>query len=87
MLASLLYLLLRRLLSCGSPSDRSDHAAQLGILVLRHQLAVLRRQVKRPVYRRRDRALLAAASMESRMRLSSRSIFMMRTRTLWPTFR
>jgi putative transposase len=62
MLASLLYLLLRRLLSCVSPSDRSDQAAQLEILVLRHQLAVLRRQVKRPVYRHTDRALLAAAS-------------------------
>jgi putative transposase len=62
MLASLLYLLLHRLLSLVSPGDRSDQVAQLEILVLRHQLAVLRRQVKRPVYRRRDRALLAAAS-------------------------
>ena len=62
MLASLLYLVLRRLLTFVSPNHRSDHAAQIEILVLRHQLQVLRRQVKRPVYRRRDRALLAAAS-------------------------
>ena len=32
------------------------------LIGVRHQLRVLRRQVKRPVYRRRDRALLAAAS-------------------------
>jgi putative transposase len=62
MLASLLYLVLRRLLSLVAPNRRSDHAAQIEILVLRHQLEVVRRQVKRPVYRRRDRALLAAAS-------------------------
>jgi hypothetical protein len=62
MLASLLYLLIHRLLTFVSPGDRSDHAAQIEILVLRHQLKVLRRQVKRPIYRRRDRALLAAAS-------------------------
>jgi len=36
--------------------------ADLEIVVLRHQLTVLRRQVKRPVYRRTDRAFLAAAS-------------------------
>ena len=62
MLASLLYLVLRRLLTLVAPNHRSDDAAQIEILVLRHQLEVLRRQVKRPVYRRRDRALLAAAS-------------------------
>jgi transposase InsO family protein len=62
MLASLLYLVLRQLLTLVAPNARSDHAAQIEILVLRHQLKVLRRQVKRPVYRRRDRALLAAAS-------------------------
>ena len=62
MLGSLLYLVLRRLLSLVAPNRRSDHVAQIEILVLRHQLGVLRRQVKRPVYRRRDRALLAAGS-------------------------
>ena len=62
MLASLLYLVLRRLLSLVAPNRRSDQVAQIEILVLRHQLEVLRRQVKRPVYRCRDRALLTAAS-------------------------
>jgi transposase InsO family protein len=62
MFASLLYLVLLRLLTLVAPSYRSDDAVQIEILVLRHQLAVLRRQVKRPVYRRCDRALLAAAS-------------------------
>ena len=62
MLASLLYLVLRRLLSLVAPNHRSDDAAQIEILVLRYELGVLRRQVKRPVYRSRDRALLAAAS-------------------------
>ena len=62
MLASLLYMVLRRLLTLVAPKHRSDDAAQIEILVLRHQLQVLRRQVKRPVYRPRDRMLLAAAS-------------------------
>jgi putative transposase len=62
MFASLLYLALLRLLTLVAPSYRSDDAAQIEILVLRHELGVLRRQVKRPVYRSRDRALLAAAS-------------------------
>ena len=62
MLASLLYLVLRRFLTLVAPNHRSDDTAQIEILVLRHQLAVLRRQVKRPIYRRCDRALLAAAS-------------------------
>src|SRR3990170_4659590 len=62
MLASLLYMVLRRLLTAVAPKHRSYDAAQIEILVLRHQLQVLRRQVKRPVYRHGYRALLAAAS-------------------------
>jgi putative transposase len=59
---SLLYLLLRRLLALLSSSERTIAEADLEIVVLRHQLAILRRQVKRPVYRRRDRVFLSAAS-------------------------
>jgi len=62
MLASLLYMVLRQLLTLVAPKHRSDDGAQIEILVLRHQLRVLRRQVKRPVYRHMDRALLSAAS-------------------------
>jgi putative transposase len=59
---SLLYLLLRRLLGLLRSSRRTVAEADLEIAVLRHQVAVLRRQVKRPIYRRTDRAFLAAAS-------------------------
>src|SRR5665647_1679122 len=61
-LSSLLYLLLRRLLSVLSSKDRAAEQVRLENLVLRHQVMILRRQVKRPVYRMGDRALLAAAS-------------------------
>jgi len=60
--SSLLYLLLRRLLGVLSSEDRAAEQVRLENLPLRHQVAILRRQVKRPVYRMRDRALLAAAS-------------------------
>lgn len=60
--SSILYLLLRRLLGMLSSKDCAVEHARLENLVLRHQVAILRRQVKRPVYRMRDRALLAAAS-------------------------
>jgi putative transposase len=61
-LFALLYLVLRRViaLACGaSPTDRSK---DVEILVLRHQLKVLRRQAGRSPLRRLDRVFLAAAS-------------------------
>jgi hypothetical protein len=59
MLFSLLYFLGRRLLGAGSrPQDEKD----IELLVLRHQVKVLKRQVKRPRLHRLDRVLLAAAS-------------------------
>src|SRR5665648_275200 len=61
-LSSLLYLLLRRLLSVLSSKDRAAEQVRLENLVLRHEVMILRRQVKRPIFRMRDRALLAAAS-------------------------
>jgi hypothetical protein len=53
---------LRRLLGLFRSSEGAVAEADLEVVVLRHQLAILRRQVKRPVYRRTDRAFLAVAS-------------------------
>src|SRR5829696_2601254 len=41
---------------------RSEASKEIEILVLRHELTVLRRQVPRPRHQRRDRLLLAALS-------------------------
>lgn len=59
---SLVYLALRGLLRLFAPSDTLNRSAEVELLVLRHELKVLRRQVRRPSFRRRDRVLLAAAS-------------------------
>src|SRR5918996_701137 len=53
---------LRGLLELAVLALRSKEAKEVEILVLRHQLHVLTRQVKRPDLRPRDRALLAAAA-------------------------
>ncbi len=62
MLASLLYVLLGRLMALVLLCFRSSEFKELEIVVLRHEVAVLRRQVARPALRPADRAFLAAAS-------------------------
>ena len=60
MLLSLVYFLVARLLGAGSRLQQDEKDVEL--LVLRHQVKVMQRQVKRPRLRRLDRVLLAAAS-------------------------
>src|SRR6266536_5259012 len=59
MALSFLYLMARRLVGMLFGSLRSEHAKDIEIAVLRHQLEVLHRQVTRPEFRPADRALLA----------------------------
>jgi putative transposase len=61
-LVSLCYLVLRRLLQLAALRARSNDFKELEIVVLRHELAILRRQRKRPVLTAVDRLFLAAAS-------------------------
>ena len=62
MLSKVAYLTLCRSIRLLALLARGDGAKNLEILVLRHQLAVLRRQVARPRLEPADRALLAAVS-------------------------
>jgi putative transposase len=62
MVWSFVYLALRRLLELLVLCWRSTDAKEIEILVLRHQLAILRRQHPRPRLQPKDRALLAALS-------------------------
>ncbi len=62
MLPKLAYLSLCRTIQLLALLARGDAAKDLEILVLRHQLTVLRRQVPRPRLEPADRALLAAVS-------------------------
>jgi putative transposase len=61
-LPRLAYLVLGRSIQLLALLVRGDAAKELEILVLRHQLAVLRRQTPRPKREPTDRALLAAIS-------------------------
>jgi putative transposase len=77
---SFVYLALRRSLELIQLCSRSAQAKEIEILVLRHELAVLRRQRPRPHLLPTDRALLAALS-----RLVPRarwSVFLVRPETL-----
>ena len=62
MLLSFIYLAFVSLLKLLVRSHRSVQVKDIELIVLRHQLEVLRRQVERPTLRSTDRAFLAAAS-------------------------
>jgi putative transposase len=80
LLISLMYLLFRRALAVAALRVRSREFKELEIVVLRHELQVLRRQVDRPRLEENDRLFLAAASrLLSR---TSRQSFFVRPDTL-----
>ena len=58
MIVSVLYVALQRVLQLLFLRFRSTLSKDLEIVVLRHQIAVLRRQVKRPAFRAADRVFL-----------------------------
>ncbi|HEX5922191.1 MAG TPA: helix-turn-helix domain-containing protein [Baekduia sp.] len=62
MFASLVYVALRRVLALVLLGVRSSDFKELEIVVLRHELEILRRQTGRPQMRTADRVFLAAAS-------------------------
>src|SRR5918911_455761 len=59
---SLVYQLLRQILQMLNQLARDGGAKDIELLVLRHEVAVLRRQFHRPQLQRADRAVLAALS-------------------------
>src|SRR5260370_3275334 len=62
MLWSFLYIAVRRVFELLVLRGRSKRTKDLELVVLRHELTVLRRQVARPKLTRADRAFLAAVS-------------------------
>ncbi len=62
MLWSFAYLVVRNLFALVWLLARPRRSKELEILVLRHELALLRRQARQPKLTRADRALLAALS-------------------------
>jgi hypothetical protein len=84
---SVLYIALRRMLEPVLLRSRSNESKELEIVVLRHQLHVLRRQVSRAQPKPADRFFLAAASsfahrrQEGRLNLRSGVRCTHRTRT------
>jgi putative transposase len=80
MVFSFLYIAVRALLGALVRSRRGLHVKDIELLVLRHELEVLRRQVGRPQLRPADRALLAAAA--SHLPRSSLGALVVTPRTL-----
>lgn len=62
MLVSAVYIVVCRLLELVVLLGRRDRAKELEVLVLRHELSVLRRQIGPPRFELHDRVLLAALS-------------------------
>jgi putative transposase len=81
----LTYLMLARILSWVALLAPSDAAKDLEILVLRHEVAVLRRQTPRPPLTWMDRALLSALSRLLPARLRQLRIVSPRTLLRWHT--
>ncbi len=77
---SFLYLAVRALLGALVRSRRGLHVKDVELLVLRHELEILRRQIVRPDLRTVDRALLAAAACH--LPRSSRGLLLVTPRTL-----
>jgi hypothetical protein len=77
---SVVYLVLRRLLELIVLRARGDAAKDIELLVLRHEVMVLRRQVTRPRLEPADRTLLAALSQV--LRRPRWEVFFVRPATL-----
>ena len=78
---SLCYLALRRVLQLVLLRSRSQGFKELEIVVLRHELSVLRRQVRRSQLRSSDRVFLAQARCGQRDRRSLRGVSSERCRS------
>jgi putative transposase len=80
MVFSFLYLVVRALLGVLVRSRRGLDVKDIELMVLRHELEIVRRQVGRPTFRLVDRALLAAAVCH--LPRSSRAARLVTPRTL-----
>src|SRR3954452_1618443 len=80
---SFLYLAVRALLGALVRSRRGLDVKDVELLVLRHELAILRRQIARPKLGMVDRALLAAAAVHLPRPQRSRLLVTPRTLLRW----
>ncbi len=83
MLVSFVYLVACRLFALVLLLARSDRSKELELLVLRHELSVLRRQARRPRLTESDRLVLAALSRVAPRRSSSAFLVTPETLLRW----